>query len=136
MPTVTSFVVFSNTSNSVFGRFSLGFFNLLEQAHATNHQEDGNSQKQPGNELMRGEWVYLPIGKIKYHQRQNAFPRKESVGAMRVRTEQGFPGNIDKKTEPIAKTKYRIIQCCSCCKCYRCCIESNAPLMLLAAVVF
>src|SRR5712692_7409329 len=78
------------------GSVLIWFSDNPKQAHSMNHQEDGNNQKQPRNELVKGEQVFGPMRGIKQRKSQDALPRKEPGEAMRAWAEQRFPGDINK----------------------------------------
>ena len=61
------------------------------------HQENGNGEKQPGDELERRKWIPKPLGSIEQDKSQDRLPGEESIEAMRVRAKQRSSGNIDKK---------------------------------------
>src|SRR5712664_1688599 len=108
-------VFVGSDSNQVRGSFKcqqlgirsvlIWFSDDLKQVHSMSHQEDGNKQKQPRNELVKGEQVFGPMRSIKQDKSQDGLPRKEPGEAMRVRAEQRFPGDINKISGDDGKSK-------------------------------
>lgn len=84
----------------------IGVANNSKQVHSMNHQEDGNKEKEPWNELLRRERIFEPLESIEQDESQDRLPRKKTVEAVWVRVEQRFSRNIDDKSRNYGKNNH------------------------------